>query len=227
MAEPVASRRSKSADNQELWKSTEWRMLHMKASSRFSRLGPPAAEASLLPRARVQLPSPSMALCKGWAAGAPPFRPSLASAGLRPRRSVPLGAQPCTAASPNPHALQVAPCHKRYAHDWSTCPYSHPRDAARRRDPRVHPHTGVACPAMKQVCRHALGQRACQMRAAARQAASRATCGAALTGQHAPVGLLAGWLGQLHGQLHLQKYPVPVQHSEAGCPCGPALHPHV
>ncbi|KAL4424752.1 hypothetical protein ABPG77_000095 [Micractinium sp. CCAP 211/92] len=45
---------------------------------------------------------------------------------------------------------QVAPCHKRYAHDWSTCPYSHPRDAARRRDPRVHPHTGIACPAMKQ-----------------------------------------------------------------------------
>ena len=48
--------------------------------------------------------------------------------------------------------LQVLPCSKRYCHDWTTCPFSHPGEKARRRDPRTQPHTGIACPDRKKVC---------------------------------------------------------------------------
>lgn len=47
---------------------------------------------------------------------------------------------------------QVLPCSKRYCHDWTTCPFSHPGEKARRRDPRTQPHTGIACPDRKKVC---------------------------------------------------------------------------
>lgn len=53
-------------------------------------------------------------------------------------------------ACPLPHA-QVIPCGKAFPHDWSACPFAHPTEAARRRDPRVHPHTGVSCPRLKKV----------------------------------------------------------------------------
>jgi hypothetical protein len=45
---------------------------------------------------------------------------------------------------------KVAPCPKRYPHDWSSCTYYHPREKARRRDPRKHQYTGIACPSMRQ-----------------------------------------------------------------------------
>lgn len=48
-------------------------------------------------------------------------------------------------------ALQVLPCCKRFVHDWSDCPFSHPGEKARRRDPKVHQYTGIACPDMKKV----------------------------------------------------------------------------
>lgn len=35
--------------------------------------------------------------------------------------------------------------------DWTTCPFAHPGEKAKRRDPRVHAYTGVACPDMKKV----------------------------------------------------------------------------
>lgn len=35
--------------------------------------------------------------------------------------------------------------------DWTTCPFAHPGEKAKRRDPRVHTYTGVACPDMKKV----------------------------------------------------------------------------
>jgi hypothetical protein len=44
----------------------------------------------------------------------------------------------------------VLPCSKRYVHDWTECPYAHPQEKARRRDPRLHNYTGIACPSMKK-----------------------------------------------------------------------------
>ena len=46
---------------------------------------------------------------------------------------------------------QVLPCSKRFCHDWTVCPYAHPGEKAKRRDPRVHSYTGIACPNMKKV----------------------------------------------------------------------------
>jgi hypothetical protein len=36
-------------------------------------------------------------------------------------------------------------------HDWVTCPFSHPGEKAKRRDPRYFVYTGIACPSMKKV----------------------------------------------------------------------------
>ncbi|CAD7701548.1 unnamed protein product [Ostreobium quekettii] len=46
--------------------------------------------------------------------------------------------------------LKVLQCSKRYCHDWTTCPFAHPGEKARRRDPRKCRYTGIACPEMKQ-----------------------------------------------------------------------------
>ena len=50
-----------------------------------------------------------------------------------------------------PPLMQVLPCSKRFCHDWTVCPYAHPGEKAKRRDPRVHSYTGIACPNMKKV----------------------------------------------------------------------------
>lgn len=41
-------------------------------------------------------------------------------------------------------------CSKRYVHDWRTCPFSHPTENARRRDPREHRYLAVPCPEYKK-----------------------------------------------------------------------------
>ena len=51
----------------------------------------------------------------------------------------------------NPGPAQVVPCCKRFVHDWSDCPFSHPGEKARRRDPKQFNYTGIACPDMKKV----------------------------------------------------------------------------
>ncbi|KAF5837170.1 hypothetical protein DUNSADRAFT_4730 [Dunaliella salina] len=48
------------------------------------------------------------------------------------------------------YCLKVLPCSKRYCHDWTTCPFAHPGEKAKRRDPRIYTYTGVACPEMKK-----------------------------------------------------------------------------
>lgn len=48
--------------------------------------------------------------------------------------------------------LQVFRCTKRFAHDWRTCPFAHPTENARRRDPNLYRYSAVACPDYKQVC---------------------------------------------------------------------------
>lgn len=48
----------------------------------------------------------------------------------------------------------MLPCSKRFCHDWTVCPYSHPGEKAKRRDPRLYSYTGIACPNMKKVLDH-------------------------------------------------------------------------
>ncbi|KAK3127430.1 hypothetical protein QOZ80_7AG0573190 [Eleusine coracana subsp. coracana] len=44
------------------------------------------------------------------------------------------------------YAFKVRPCSRAYSHDWTECPFVHPGENARRRDPRKHPYTAVPCP---------------------------------------------------------------------------------
>jgi hypothetical protein len=46
--------------------------------------------------------------------------------------------------------LQVLRCSKRNAHDWRACPFAHPTENARRRDPREFKYCALACPDYKQ-----------------------------------------------------------------------------
>ncbi|KAH7617210.1 hypothetical protein Ndes2526B_g07803 [Nannochloris sp. 'desiccata'] len=46
--------------------------------------------------------------------------------------------------------MKVVPCSKRFVHDWTECPFAHPQEKARRRDPKIHTYTGIACPSMKK-----------------------------------------------------------------------------
>ncbi|GAX72572.1 hypothetical protein CEUSTIGMA_g28.t1 [Chlamydomonas eustigma] len=46
--------------------------------------------------------------------------------------------------------FKVARCCKRFAHDWRTCPFAHPTENARRRDPREFQYCALACPDYKQ-----------------------------------------------------------------------------
>ncbi|GAB4814209.1 hypothetical protein N2152v2_001255 [Parachlorella kessleri] len=55
------------------------------------------------------------------------------------------------------YVLKVAPCPLRCVHDWSSCPYAHQTERAKRRDPRVFAYTGIACLSMKQEGKCALG----------------------------------------------------------------------
>jgi hypothetical protein len=46
--------------------------------------------------------------------------------------------------------IQVVPCSKRFTHDWTECPFAHPKEKAVRRDPAKFNYTGIACPSMKE-----------------------------------------------------------------------------
>ncbi|PNH12291.1 Zinc finger CCCH domain-containing protein 30 [Tetrabaena socialis] len=48
------------------------------------------------------------------------------------------------------YCFKVLPCSKRFVHDWTVCPFAHPGEKAKRRDPRITSYTGVACPDMKK-----------------------------------------------------------------------------
>ena len=88
-----------------------------------------------------------MLYMKVWEAFAclPDARMQRVLSGL-PRAGCMLAALMLLAAAP-----QVVPCCKRFVHDWSDCPFSHPGEKARRRDPKTHHYTGIACPDMKKV----------------------------------------------------------------------------
>jgi hypothetical protein len=44
------------------------------------------------------------------------------------------------------YMFKVRPCSRAYSHDWTECPFVHPGENARRRDPRNHLYTAVPCP---------------------------------------------------------------------------------
>ncbi|KAF5736570.1 zinc finger CCCH domain-containing protein 29 [Tripterygium wilfordii] len=44
------------------------------------------------------------------------------------------------------YAFKVKPCSRAYSHDWTECPFVHPGENARRRDPKKYPYTCVPCP---------------------------------------------------------------------------------
>lgn len=44
--------------------------------------------------------------------------------------------------------FKVLPCSKRFVHDWPSCPFAHPGEKAKRRDPRTHQYDCEMCPAV-------------------------------------------------------------------------------
>ncbi|KAE8689616.1 Zinc finger CCCH domain-containing protein 47 [Hibiscus syriacus] len=43
------------------------------------------------------------------------------------------------------YTFKVKPCSRAYSHDWTECPFLHPGENARRRDPRKYPYSCVPC----------------------------------------------------------------------------------
>lgn len=44
------------------------------------------------------------------------------------------------------YTFKVKPCSRAYSHDWTECPFVHPGENARRRDPKKYPYSCVPCP---------------------------------------------------------------------------------
>lgn len=52
------------------------------------------------------------------------------------------------------YEFKVRRCARGRSHDWTECPYAHPGEKARRRDPRKFHYSGVACPDFRKgACR--------------------------------------------------------------------------
>ncbi|KDP44755.1 hypothetical protein JCGZ_01255 [Jatropha curcas] len=48
------------------------------------------------------------------------------------------------------YCFKVKPCSRAYSHDWTECPFVHPGENARRRDPKKYPYTCVPCPEFRK-----------------------------------------------------------------------------
>ncbi|KAK8339037.1 hypothetical protein V6Z11_A08G008100 [Gossypium hirsutum] len=44
------------------------------------------------------------------------------------------------------YTFKIQPCSRAYSHDWTECPFVHPGENARRRDPRKYVYSCVPCP---------------------------------------------------------------------------------
>ncbi|KAL5540558.1 hypothetical protein UlMin_045267 [Ulmus minor] len=62
------------------------------------------------------------------------------------------------------YSFKIKPCSRAYSHDWTECPFVHPGENARRRDPRKYPYSCVPCPEFRKgscqkgdVCEYAHG----------------------------------------------------------------------
>lgn len=52
------------------------------------------------------------------------------------------------------YSFKVRPCSRAYSHDWTECPFVHPGENARRRDPRKYHYSCVPCPDFRKgACR--------------------------------------------------------------------------
>jgi hypothetical protein len=54
-----------------------------------------------------------------------------------------------------------AGCPLKTSHDWSACPWAHPKEQARRRDPRRYYYLPVLCPFAKSVGRRGAAPGSC------------------------------------------------------------------
>eukprot|EP00262_Sarcandra_glabra_P021003 TRINITY_DN858_c1_g1_i1.p1 TRINITY_DN858_c1_g1~~TRINITY_DN858_c1_g1_i1.p1 ORF type:complete len:687 (+),score=102.74 TRINITY_DN858_c1_g1_i1:126-2186(+) len=53
------------------------------------------------------------------------------------------------------YTFKVKPCSRAYSHDWTECPFVHPGENARRRDPRKYHYSCVPCPEFRKgACRN-------------------------------------------------------------------------
>ncbi|OWM66096.1 zinc finger CCCH domain-containing protein 20 [Punica granatum] len=48
------------------------------------------------------------------------------------------------------YEFKVRRCTRGRSHDWTECPYAHPGEKARRRDPRKYHYSGAACPEFRK-----------------------------------------------------------------------------
>lgn len=52
------------------------------------------------------------------------------------------------------YMFKIKPCSRAYSHDWTECPFVHPGENARRRDPRKYHYSCVPCPEYRKgTCR--------------------------------------------------------------------------
>ncbi|XP_042396920.1 zinc finger CCCH domain-containing protein 2-like [Zingiber officinale] len=53
------------------------------------------------------------------------------------------------------YEFKVRRCARGRSHDWTECPFAHPGEKARRRDPRKYHYSGVSCPDFRKGgCKH-------------------------------------------------------------------------
>lgn len=48
------------------------------------------------------------------------------------------------------YEFKVRRCARGRSHDWTECPFAHPGEKARRRDPRKHHYSGTSCPEFRK-----------------------------------------------------------------------------
>ncbi|KAK6933002.1 Ankyrin repeat [Dillenia turbinata] len=48
------------------------------------------------------------------------------------------------------YSFKVKPCSRAYSHDWTECPFAHPGENAKRRDPRKYNYSCVPCPEFRK-----------------------------------------------------------------------------
>lgn len=48
------------------------------------------------------------------------------------------------------YEFKVRRCTRGRSHDWTECPFAHPGEKARRRDPRKYHYSGASCPEFKK-----------------------------------------------------------------------------
>ncbi|KAK9063365.1 hypothetical protein SSX86_017235 [Deinandra increscens subsp. villosa] len=48
------------------------------------------------------------------------------------------------------YTFKVKPCSRAYTHDWTECPFVHPGENARRRDPKKYNYSCVPCPEFRK-----------------------------------------------------------------------------